>query len=196
MHFRIQPTCDAQITAYTPLNTVHNPDSHIDAYLHLSHIKNTKNNISPTNSIIPQFLSSIFSSTDSYFNLRPAVEGLRSVFTGKKYKPVAQKICAVLADLPEKFCIIRNIVGDPLADMPTLPKIPPPFEPSEQYTLCYGNIRTPIFSLYVDPHFLLRPLPRFLHTVTSFPSSVSLTHTYALVPAYLPTASQHMLSCT
>jgi len=128
-----EPTCDAQITAYTPLDTVHNPDSHIDAYLHLSHIENTKNNTSstnsivpPTNSIIPQFLSSIFSSTDSYFNLRPAVEGLRSVFAGKKYKPVAQKIRAVLADLPEKFRIIRNIVGDPLADMPTLPKVPPP----------------------------------------------------------------------
>ena len=130
-----EPTCDAQITAYTPLDTVHNPDSHIDAYLHLSHIENTKNNMSPTNSIIPQFLSSIFSSTDSYFNLRPAVEGLRSVFAGKKYKPVAQKIRAVLADLPEKFRIIRNIVGDPLADMPTLPKVPPPFEPSERYTL-------------------------------------------------------------
>jgi hypothetical protein len=130
-----EPTCEAQITAYTPLDTFHIPDAHINAYLHLSHIENTKNSVSPINSTIPQFLSSIFSSSDSYVNLRPVAEGLRSVFAGKKYKPVAQKIRAVLADLPEKFHIVRKIVGDPLADMPSLPKIPPPFEPTEHYTL-------------------------------------------------------------
>jgi len=31
-----EPTCDAQIIAYTPLDTIHVPDSHINTYLHLS----------------------------------------------------------------------------------------------------------------------------------------------------------------
>jgi hypothetical protein len=115
-----EPTCKAQITAYTPLNTFHVPDAHINACLHLSHIENTKNNISPINSTIPQFLSSIFNSSDSYFNLQPISEALRSIFARKKYKPVAQKIRTVLADLPEKFRIVRNIVGDPLAVMSPL----------------------------------------------------------------------------
>jgi hypothetical protein len=55
-------------------------------------------------------------------------------FVTKKYKPVAQKVCPVLADLPEKFHINRNIVGDPLADMPALLPTLPPFQPSGRYT--------------------------------------------------------------
>ena len=55
-------------------------------------------------------------------------------FVAKKYKPVAQKVRPVLADLPEKFHINRNIVGDPLADMPVLSPTPPPFQPTGRYT--------------------------------------------------------------
>ena len=40
----------------------------------------------------------------------------------------------MLADLPERYRIIRNIVGDPLATMPTLSTHPPPFKPTGRYT--------------------------------------------------------------
>ena len=58
-----------------------------------------------------------------------------SVLTAKKkYKPVALKTRPILADLPDKFRIIRNIIGDPLADMPTLSPNPPPFNLTGRYT--------------------------------------------------------------
>src|SRR5277367_2582255 len=52
----------------------------------------------------------------------------------KKYKPVARKVRPVLEDLPGKFRIIRNIIGDPLAGLPTLNPNPPPFIPTGRYT--------------------------------------------------------------
>ena len=52
----------------------------------------------------------------------------------KKYKPVALKTRPILAELPDKFRIVRNIIGDPLADMPTLSPNPPPFQPTSRYT--------------------------------------------------------------
>jgi hypothetical protein len=39
---------------------------------------------------------------------------LMFVATKKKYKPVAQKVRPVIAELPDHFRIIQNIVGDPL----------------------------------------------------------------------------------
>lgn len=57
-----------------------------------------------------------------------------SVFAGKKYKPVAQKIRPVLAELPDKYRIIRDIKGDPLADMPALSPNPGDFTPTARYT--------------------------------------------------------------
>ena len=54
--------------------------------------------------------------------------------TKKKYKPVALKTHPVLGTLPSKFCIERNIIGDPLADIPTIPPILPPFAPRGRYT--------------------------------------------------------------
>jgi hypothetical protein len=36
--------------------------------------------------------------------------------------------------LPEEFCIIHNIIGDPLENMPILPMHPPDFVPGLQYT--------------------------------------------------------------
>lgn len=57
-----------------------------------------------------------------------------SVFAGKKYKPVAQKIKPVYQELPERFRIHREIKGDPLAGMPELTPHPPEFQPSGRYT--------------------------------------------------------------
>ena len=52
----------------------------------------------------------------------------------KKYKPVAQKVRPILDTLPSHFRIERNIIGDPLADLPTLSPHPPPFTPCGRYT--------------------------------------------------------------
>ena len=56
------------------------------------------------------------------------------IATKKKYKPVARKVRPVLDDLPAKFRIIRNILGDPLADLPVLNPHPPSFTPTGRYT--------------------------------------------------------------
>ncbi|KAF7777764.1 hypothetical protein Agabi119p4_3836 [Agaricus bisporus var. burnettii] len=52
----------------------------------------------------------------------------------KKYKPVSLKVRPVLGELPEKFRIIRNIKGNPLATLPELPIKPPEFRPKGRYT--------------------------------------------------------------
>lgn len=54
--------------------------------------------------------------------------------TKKKYKPVALKVRPVIGELPEKFRIVRNIIGDPLEHLPTLDPDPPPFKPTGRYT--------------------------------------------------------------
>ena len=54
--------------------------------------------------------------------------------TKKKYKAVVLKVRPVLAELPDKFCIIRNIIGDPLAGLPILDLNPGPFKPCGRYT--------------------------------------------------------------
>ena len=51
-----------------------------------------------------------------------------------KYKPVAKKVKPILGTLPAEFRIVRNITGDPLADMPKLNPNPPEFEPRGRYT--------------------------------------------------------------
>ena len=56
------------------------------------------------------------------------------VFT--KYKTVDKKVRPVKTDLPPGERIIRNMTGDPLKDMPTLPTSPPEeFVPIGRYTL-------------------------------------------------------------
>ena len=52
----------------------------------------------------------------------------------KKYKPVALKVRPVIAGVDEKFRIVREIKGDPLEALPTLPTEPPPFQPTGRYT--------------------------------------------------------------
>src|SRR5271170_544295 len=54
--------------------------------------------------------------------------------TKKKYKPVALKVKPHIGTLPDKFRIIRTIIGDPLANLPTLPTNPPTFTPTGRYT--------------------------------------------------------------
>ncbi|KAJ8462363.1 hypothetical protein ONZ51_g10947 [Trametes cubensis] len=56
------------------------------------------------------------------------------VASKKKYKPVSKKVKLVLAPLPDQFRIVRDIKGNPLADMPPLPHHPPPFVPTSRYT--------------------------------------------------------------
>ncbi len=43
-----------------------------------------------------------------------------TIFTGKKYKPVARKIRPIETELPSCFRIIRDIKGDPLTNLPQL----------------------------------------------------------------------------
>ena len=51
-----------------------------------------------------------------------------------KYKPVAQKVKPLHANLPDKYRIIRDIKGDPLENMPILNPKPPDFVPTGRYT--------------------------------------------------------------
>jgi hypothetical protein len=55
--------------------------------------------------------------------------------TKKKYKPVAKKVRPVIGELPKKFHIERKIIGNPLHDLPILNPNPPPFIPTDRYTL-------------------------------------------------------------
>ncbi|KIL55787.1 hypothetical protein M378DRAFT_51711, partial [Amanita muscaria Koide BX008] len=58
---------------------------------------------------------------------------LASVY-GKRYKPVAKKVKPVISTLPTEFRIVRNITGDPLAELPKLSPQPPDFTPTGRYT--------------------------------------------------------------
>ena len=60
-------------------------------------------------------------------------EAADAVCFAKKYKPAALKVKPVLGTLPEKFRIIREIMGDPLKDLPKLPEHPLEFSPKERY---------------------------------------------------------------
>ena len=59
------------------------------------------------------------------------VEDIKSVY---KYKPVALKTRPVVQELPAEFRIKREIIGDPLAEMPRLSPNPPDFVPTGRYT--------------------------------------------------------------
>ena len=56
------------------------------------------------------------------------------IATKKKYKPVHLKTKPVIGNLPDKFRIIRNIIGDPLKDLPKLPTDIPRFQPTRRFT--------------------------------------------------------------
>ena len=76
----------------------------------------------------------------------------------KKYKPVALKIKSVLGELPDKFRIIRNIIGDPLQELPTLNPNPPLYTPTGRYT----QERKDLFDK-LNPGFLLPAERDLLH---------------------------------
>jgi len=78
--------------------------------------------------------------------------------TTKKYKPVALKIKPVKSTLPSQFCIIRNITGDPLTNIPHLNPHPPPFTPTGRYT----QERKELFDKN-NPGFLLPAERNLLH---------------------------------
>ena len=59
---------------------------------------------------------------------------LLAIYTSKKYKPIALKIRPVETELPSRFCITREIKGNPLKDMPQLSTRPPPYTPTGRYT--------------------------------------------------------------
>jgi hypothetical protein len=67
---------------------------------------------------------------------RTSFDTLYPVFTAtkKKYKPVSLKVRPVITNLPDRFHIIQNIIGDPLEHMPSLNPHPPPFTSSPHYT--------------------------------------------------------------
>jgi len=68
----------------------------------------------------------------SYLNVcRLSKRETRSVY---KYKPVALKTKPVMGELPAEFRIKREIVGDPLKDMPKLMPNPPDYVPMGRYT--------------------------------------------------------------
>ena len=52
----------------------------------------------------------------------------------KKYKLVHLKVKPVIGALPDKFRIVRNIIGDPLKDLLTLLTKTPKFKPTGCYT--------------------------------------------------------------
>jgi len=56
-----------------------------------------------------------------------------AVCFAKKYKPVALKVKPMLGTLPEKFRIIREIMGDPFKNLPKLLEHPPEFSPKGRY---------------------------------------------------------------
>ena len=56
----------------------------------------------------------------------------RSIY---KYKPVTLKTKSLIEELPGEFRIQREIIGDPLADIPELSVKPPGSEPMGRYTL-------------------------------------------------------------
>jgi hypothetical protein len=64
-------------------------------------------------------------------NNQTIAEDVRSVY---KYKPVALKIRPVVQELPAEFRIRREIIGDPLVEMPMLTPNPPDFVPTGRYT--------------------------------------------------------------
>lgn len=52
----------------------------------------------------------------------------------RKYRKAEQRVQPIATQLPEEFRIVREITGDPLADLPDLPTDPPPFTPGKRYT--------------------------------------------------------------
>jgi hypothetical protein len=64
----------------------------------------------------------------------PTGEKKPGVVYKRKYRKVEDRIQPIATQLLEEFCIVCNITGDPLENIPALPTHPPNFTPSLQYT--------------------------------------------------------------
>jgi hypothetical protein len=71
--------------------------------------------------------------TSSSMHLAPSTDLFLSA--KKKYKPITKKVSPVIGELPKKFRIECKIIGNPLDDLPVLNPNPPPFKPTDHYTL-------------------------------------------------------------
>jgi hypothetical protein len=90
----------------------------------------------------------------------PSPSGDCHAYVGKKkYKPVAKKAKPIGATLPEEFRIVRNIQGDPLADLPILSPFPIDFLP----TGCYDQASFDIIEKNHLHGFLTTEERRFMH---------------------------------
>jgi hypothetical protein len=83
-------------------------------------------------------------------------EKVRDVF---KYKLVNKKVKPVVQELPAEFQIKREIIGDPLADMPKLKLNPLEFEPTRQYM----QERIDQFDKVHQGEFLLEEEQKLMH---------------------------------
>jgi hypothetical protein len=125
--------CDISVTksnftssTYMSLDTANSPTVHLPAL----------------STYLSDFHSAHFAQSSPPFRLllfpinspNTPLEQVSTFAAKRKYKPVALKVRPVLADLPDKFRITRNIIGDPLTDMPQLLPMPPPFQPTGRYT--------------------------------------------------------------
>jgi hypothetical protein len=96
----------------------------------------------------------------SALTVNPSPSGDCHAYVGKKkYKPVAKKVKPIGATLPEEFRIVRNIQGDPLADLPILSPFPINFSPTGRYDQASFDIIEKN-----HPHsFLTTEEQRFMH---------------------------------
>lgn len=89
----------------------------------------------------------------------PPTEEDKILCLAKKYKPVALKVRPVLGELPDKYRIKREIVGDPLARLPKLPMNPPEFIAKGRYT----DERKEKMDQAHDPDFLTLEERKLMH---------------------------------
>ena len=104
--------------------------------------------------VLSQYLDSVSLPID--VNSQLYNDGARSVY---KYKPVAFKTKPVIQELPGHFRIKREIIGDPLAEMPKLSHHPPFFVPTGRYT---QERKEKIDSVH-DHNFLLPEENKLMH---------------------------------
>jgi hypothetical protein len=117
----------AFVEAYTPIpSTDSSTLSHI--YLSTCEFPDTK---------LLTFCNTTYTHADSLTvsseHLTPSTDLFLS--TKKKYKPITKKVCPVIGELPKKFHIEHKIIGNPLNNLPVLNSNPPPFKPTNRYTL-------------------------------------------------------------
>jgi hypothetical protein len=117
----------AFVEAYTPIQS---PDSSTLSCIYLSacNFPDTESStFCNTTNTPPDLTTSASKRLAPYTNL--------FLSTKKKYKPVAKKVHPVIGELPEKFRIEHKIISNPLDDLPVLNPNPPPFIPTDRYTL-------------------------------------------------------------